>query len=132
MEGDGPIMGDPRHLGLVAMGTDLIAVDATCARVIGLDPAKLGYLRMASEFLGNLAEDRIEQRGESPSVSRPGLRSTTTSHLSASPVASLGPGPQRLGLLPFGCSPEIFRNEPRAGQKSASLATSAATTGLQR
>ncbi len=44
MEGDGPIMGKPRHVGFVAMGRDLVAVDATCARVIGLDPARLAYL----------------------------------------------------------------------------------------
>ena len=30
MEGDGPIMGTPRHLGALVMGTNLPAVDATC------------------------------------------------------------------------------------------------------
>jgi uncharacterized protein (DUF362 family) len=64
MEGDGPIMGRPRHLGMIAMGPDLVAVDATCARVMGLDPIKLGYLDSASRFLGNIREDRIDQRGE--------------------------------------------------------------------
>jgi uncharacterized protein (DUF362 family) len=67
MEGDGPIMGRPRPLGFVAMGADLVAVDATCARVIGLDPMKLRYLAAASEFLGNAEESRIGHRGESPS-----------------------------------------------------------------
>ncbi len=66
MEGDGPIMGRPRQLGFVAMGTDPVAVDATCARVIGLDPAKLLYLRMASRFLGVIDADRIDHRGEQP------------------------------------------------------------------
>jgi uncharacterized protein (DUF362 family) len=64
MEGDGPIMGSPRNVGVIAMGTDLLAVDATCARVIGLDPARLQYLSNSSAFLGNIAEERIEQRGE--------------------------------------------------------------------
>src|SRR5207247_11251629 len=64
MEGDGPIMGQPRRMGFVAMGTDLVAVDATCARVIGLDPRKIGYLDSASDFLGNLDARRIDQRGE--------------------------------------------------------------------
>jgi uncharacterized protein (DUF362 family) len=64
MEGDGPIMGTPRHLGFVAMGQDLVAVDATCARVIGLDPGKMPYLADAGFFLGNVRENRIEQRGE--------------------------------------------------------------------
>jgi uncharacterized protein (DUF362 family) len=64
MEGDGPIMGKPRPLGFIAIGTDLPAVDATCARVIGLDPAKLPYLPPASRYLGNIDPRRIEQRGE--------------------------------------------------------------------
>jgi uncharacterized protein (DUF362 family) len=66
MEGDGPIMGRARPLGFLAMGDDLVAVDATCARIIGLDPAKMEYLAWGSEFLGNIAERRIDQRGESP------------------------------------------------------------------
>jgi len=65
MEGDGPIMGKPRPLGFIAMGADLPAVDATCARVIGLDPLKLAYLEPASHYLGNVDERRIDQRGES-------------------------------------------------------------------
>ena len=66
MEGDGPIMGRPRPVGFVAMGADPVAVDATCARVIGLDPAKMPYLRTAGEFLGHTDEARIDQRGEAP------------------------------------------------------------------
>jgi len=64
MEGDGPIMGHGRPVGFLAMGTDLPAVDATCARVIGLDPAQVNYLWAAGHFLGNTDEGRIEQRGE--------------------------------------------------------------------
>ena len=64
MEGDGPIMGKPRQTGFVAMGSDLVAVDATCARIIGLDPAKIGYLSEASKFLGHIDDARIDQRGE--------------------------------------------------------------------
>lgn len=67
MEGDGPIMGRPRQVGFVAMGEDVVAVDATCARIIGLDPAKMNYLRVASEYLGNLQESRIDHVGEAPS-----------------------------------------------------------------
>jgi uncharacterized protein (DUF362 family) len=67
MEGDGPIMGTPRRVGFIAMGTDVVAVDATCARTIGLDPHKMNYLRVASEYLGNIAESRIDQVGENPS-----------------------------------------------------------------
>jgi uncharacterized protein (DUF362 family) len=66
MEGDGPIMGRPRPLGFIGMGADLVSVDTTCARIIGLDPAKIPYLSVAAEFLGNAEAGRIEQRGEKP------------------------------------------------------------------
>jgi len=66
MEGDGPIMGRARRVGFIGMSTDVVAMDATCARVIGIDPAKLPYLRTAGEFLGQFAADQIDQRGESP------------------------------------------------------------------
>ena len=66
MEGDGPIMGKPRQTGFLAMGSDLAAVDATCARIIGLDPAKIPYLKEASNYLGHINPSRIDQRGENP------------------------------------------------------------------
>ena len=66
MEGDGPIMGREHPVGLIAMGTDLPAVDATCARVVGIDPEKLIYLDAAGHFLGNIEPRRIDQRGEDP------------------------------------------------------------------
>ena len=64
MEGDGPIMGKPRAMGFIAMGTDPVAVDATCARIIGLAPEKIGYLAEADGRLGNMTDSRIEHRGE--------------------------------------------------------------------
>ena len=64
MEGDGPIMGRPRQVGFVGMSGDLAALDASAARVIGLDPARLGYLKEAGRFLGNVDERRIDQLGE--------------------------------------------------------------------
>lgn len=66
MEGDGPIMGSARPLGIVAMSTDVVAADATCARVIGLDADRMPYLGMAGRFLGVVDAARIEQRGEPP------------------------------------------------------------------
>jgi uncharacterized protein (DUF362 family) len=66
MEGNGPIMGAPRQCGFLAMGADLVAVDSTCARIMGFEPARISYLKEGSRFLGNLALDRITQRGENP------------------------------------------------------------------
>jgi uncharacterized protein (DUF362 family) len=64
MEGNGPIQGKPKKVGVMVMGSDLAAVDATCCRIMGIDPEKLGYLRMASDTLGVTEESRIEQHGE--------------------------------------------------------------------
>ncbi len=66
MEGDGPIMGRSRPVGFIGMSTDIVAMDATCARVIGVDPAKLAYLQHAGQFLGHVDPSRIDQRGERP------------------------------------------------------------------
>jgi uncharacterized protein (DUF362 family) len=64
MEGDGPILGSRKHMGLVLIGANLAAVDATAARIIGLDPTRVAYLKLASSRLGSLDERFIEQRGE--------------------------------------------------------------------
>ncbi|HVC95374.1 MAG TPA: DUF362 domain-containing protein [Pirellulales bacterium] len=64
MEGDGPIMGSPKPLGLVVIGTNPTAVDATCARIMGLDPARVGYLQLANYRLGPISDRAIVQRGE--------------------------------------------------------------------
>jgi len=65
MEGNGPIQGTPKPVGVMVMGSDLPAVDATCCRIMGIDPSKVEYLRMAAEgTLGNVEESRIDQRGE--------------------------------------------------------------------
>ena len=65
MEGDGPIMGTATTLGAIVMGTNLPAVDATAARLMGIDPWRIAYLAAASGRLGPIAERHIAQRGES-------------------------------------------------------------------
>jgi uncharacterized protein (DUF362 family) len=57
-------MGRPRAGGFIGMGPDVVAVDATCARVIGLDPGKIPHLCEAGRFLGNIDVKRIQHRGE--------------------------------------------------------------------
>ncbi len=63
MEGDGPILGSAKHLGLIAIGQNPTAVDATCARIMGLDPRRISYLKLATR-LGPLSDRHIPQRGE--------------------------------------------------------------------
>lgn len=64
MEGDGPIMGKPKRAGVLVMGRNLPAVDATCARIMGIDPHKVSYLAAASERIGPIRDSAIRQRGE--------------------------------------------------------------------
>jgi uncharacterized protein (DUF362 family) len=64
MEGDGPILGTPCHAGLIAIGTNLPAVDATVARLMAINPAKVPHLALAAGLLGPIAERHITQRGE--------------------------------------------------------------------
>jgi uncharacterized protein (DUF362 family) len=64
MEGDGPIMGTMKPMGLVIIGTNPTAVDATVCRLMDVDPWQVPYLRLAADRLGPLDERLIEQRGE--------------------------------------------------------------------
>lgn len=44
MEGNGPIFGQPVHLGWAAASTDSVALDAVMTHLLGHDPARVGYL----------------------------------------------------------------------------------------
>lgn len=63
MEGNGPIQGTPKQSGVLVMGANFPAVDATCCRIMGIDPERLDFLRLACE-LGHIEESRIVQHGE--------------------------------------------------------------------
>lgn len=63
MEGNGPVQGNPKTAGVLVMGADLVAVDATCCRIMGIRPELVDYLGPIS-LPGGLSEGRIEQRGE--------------------------------------------------------------------
>src|SRR5262249_30980141 len=63
MEGNGPIQGTPRAAGVVVAGASPVAVDATCCRIMGLDPDRVGYLNLTAGE-GNASEDLIPQLGE--------------------------------------------------------------------
>lgn len=64
MEGDGPILGSPKPMGLIAVGMSLAALDATLARIAGFNPYKVPYLALADGRLGPIDDRRIIQRGE--------------------------------------------------------------------
>jgi uncharacterized protein (DUF362 family) len=64
MEGDGPIRGSAVPAGVLIMGDNLTAVDATATRAMGLHPEHIGYLNMMLRHGGTISESRIEQIGE--------------------------------------------------------------------
>jgi uncharacterized protein (DUF362 family) len=64
MEGNGPIQGTAKASGVLIIGDDPVAVDATGARVMGLLPEKVKYLMQASTLLGHIETEKIEQFGE--------------------------------------------------------------------
>lgn len=63
MEGNGPIQGSPKHAGVLVAGSDMIAVDSTCCRVMAIDPGRIGYLALA-QTSGQTTETFVRQIGE--------------------------------------------------------------------
>lgn len=64
MEGDGPIYGQTVPSGVVLLGDDLTAVDATGARLMGIYPEHIPYLLLMRLQGGTLSESRIQHLGE--------------------------------------------------------------------
>ncbi len=64
MEGNGPLHGSPKALGCLVFANDPVAADATCCRLMGIDPMRVKHLAMAAP-LGNIPLSRIQQVGES-------------------------------------------------------------------
>ena len=68
MEGNGPIGGTPKPVGVLVAGRDRAAVDATCCRIMRIEPLKIEYLRLASGGEAHITERNIRQIGESLSA----------------------------------------------------------------
>ena len=64
MEGNGPIQGEAKACGVLVVGNDPVAVDATCTRIMGLAPERIDYLSQAGLLLGHVKEANILQLGE--------------------------------------------------------------------
>lgn len=71
----GELSGRPIGLGVLIVGTNLVAVDAVCAVAYGLQPTEVGYLQLAAQrgygpadlsqirVLGDLTLDELAERG---------------------------------------------------------------------
>jgi len=64
MDGNGPIQGKPKPAGVLVAGRDPVAVDATCCRIMEIEPSRVWYLTLAGGLDG-IAEQSIQQIGES-------------------------------------------------------------------
>jgi len=64
MEGDGPLRGETVQAGVLILGDNPTAVDATGTRIMGLNPEQILYLRVMRAHGGVLSETHIEQAGE--------------------------------------------------------------------
>ena len=58
MEGNGPMNGIPKKLGLIAVSEDPIALDATLCRIIDLDPYQVLTVRLGEELEYGIADEK--------------------------------------------------------------------------
>lgn len=64
LEGPGPTSGTPVKMDLLVAGRDVVAVDATACRVIGVEPTEIYHIKRAHEKgLGEIDETRINVVG---------------------------------------------------------------------
>jgi len=67
MEGNGPLIGTPKDLGLIVIGKSVVAVDAVCSRIMGFDPLNVRHIAKAHEMgLGDISLDHIDLLGDFP------------------------------------------------------------------
>jgi uncharacterized protein (DUF362 family) len=64
MEGNGPIQGKPKPVGVLVAGRDPVAVDSTCCRIMKIDPFRIQYLRLAAGGEGYITDRNIQQIAE--------------------------------------------------------------------
>lgn len=61
MEGNGPVVGSPKPLDLIVVGTNLVEVDSICARIMGFEPSGIRHIAKSHELgLGQVHADRIQ------------------------------------------------------------------------
>jgi uncharacterized protein (DUF362 family) len=65
MEGNGPINGTPVDHRIALAGTDVVAVDSMCARMMGVPLENIGYLNYcAAAGIGNVDRNKIDIIGD--------------------------------------------------------------------
>jgi len=65
MEGNGPASNELREIGLILAADNGVAMDAVVARMMGVDPALLGFMQHAKAFgLGDFEKEQIQIIGQ--------------------------------------------------------------------
>ncbi|WP_180538580.1 DUF362 domain-containing protein [Nevskia soli] len=62
MEGNGPILGSKKEMGVIVAGAHPPSVDETCCRIMGIDPTRIAFLQLAAK--NNSRPSTISQIGE--------------------------------------------------------------------
>jgi len=66
MEGWGPLKGDPKELGFVLAGDNLLTVDTVAATITGYDPSSIEHFQLAAQKnIGSLSLSEIDLKGNS-------------------------------------------------------------------
>jgi len=66
LEGPGPVSGTPVKMDLIIAGKDVVAVDATACRIMGIEPTEIYHIKRAYEKgLGEIRREKIELVGNS-------------------------------------------------------------------
>jgi uncharacterized protein (DUF362 family) len=61
LEGSGPVSGYPAKMDVIIVGKDIVAVDATGCRVMGINPSEIYHIRRAYEKgFGEMRQEAIE------------------------------------------------------------------------
>jgi uncharacterized protein (DUF362 family) len=64
MESNGPLNGSPRSLNCIVLADDPVAADASCVRLMGLEPDRVAHINEAAKFVGNSSLNLVDQVGE--------------------------------------------------------------------
>lgn len=65
MEGNGPIIGNPVNLNILAAGTNPVSVDSICSRIMGYDPESISHINLSSKRgVGPIKLDAIDVVGD--------------------------------------------------------------------
>ncbi len=85
MEGNGPILGTKKKMGVIVAGAHPPSVDDTCCRLMGIDPDRIRYLQLVRRR----ETERIQQIGEDVApLASPFALIPELQHLRLSPMSS--------------------------------------------